>query len=473
MKVGGQILWNVTPICETSQIYYLMGRRLVKDVFGQPFYGPIIPFGSLVEYHLRTAKDHSIIHQFGKKVLPGLFLGYALYAGRHLEGWRTDRRPWGVGNDGRIRNLLKKTQCERWYFPKKKENLFFQSQMDEWKPLEEIRNWEHPPWYGIDQFKEKVILENQKGLFHNFKTHFRMPAKLWLIFFFGPRQETSKTAITLNQESNITRRERNYSLFHWKYMDVFRTTHTNLDVKQEKRIDDYWNIDGSRDLSDLWTGFTQFTLLDEKVPDGHMWSGERWTRKQLTFQTRSLMARNLGENGKQCQAQGEAKVVQWKSFILKTHENCEGFISLTLRTRNSKKPSRTLVRSWKHQWLLLCPAKLWKRIEGVVDPTKLKQNVRVFWKLMNPQECVWQIRCRSIIKTILQEKERVHNSTTIWIHKFILMPQAIKIPAAKAAVDKEWEKLDKISTWNLTKVRSKKEVIDEALCRALQFILHH
>ena len=30
-----------------------------------------------------------------------------------------------------------------------------------------------------------------------------------------------------------------------KYMDVTRTTHTNLDVKQEKRIDDYWNFDGS------------------------------------------------------------------------------------------------------------------------------------------------------------------------------------------------------------------------------------
>ena len=29
-----------------------------------------------------------------------------------------------------------------------------------------------------------------------------------------------------------------------KYIDVSRTTHTNLDVKQEKRIDDYWNIDG-------------------------------------------------------------------------------------------------------------------------------------------------------------------------------------------------------------------------------------
>ena len=42
------------------------------------------------------------------------------------------------------------------------------------------------------------------------------------------------------------------------------------------------------------------------------------------------------------------------------------------------------------------------------------------------------------------------------------MPQAMKRLAAKAAVDKEWEKLKKISAWNLTKVRSKKEVIDEA-----------
>ena len=38
----------------------------------------------------------------------------------------------------------------------------------------------------------------------------------------------------------------------------------------------------SRDLSDPWTGFTQFTPLEEKAPDGHMWSGERLTRKQLT-----------------------------------------------------------------------------------------------------------------------------------------------------------------------------------------------
>ena len=58
----------------------------MKDVLGNHFKGPIIPFGSLVEYHTITARDQSRIHQFGKRVLPGLFLGYALYAGRILKG---------------------------------------------------------------------------------------------------------------------------------------------------------------------------------------------------------------------------------------------------------------------------------------------------------------------------------------------------------------------------------------------------
>ena len=86
-----------------------------------------------------------------------------------------------------------------------------------------------------------------------------------------------------------------------KYIDVTRTTHTNLDVKLEKRIDDYWNIDGSRDLSDPWTGFTQFTLLDEKAPDGYTWSGGRLTRKQLTSRPDHLwpeLWKSMGKNAK-------------------------------------------------------------------------------------------------------------------------------------------------------------------------------
>ena len=50
---------------------------------------------------------------------------------------------------------------------------------------------------------------------------------------------------------------------------------------QERRIDDYWNIDGSRDVSDSWTGFTQFTL-SEKPLEGYIWSGWRLTERQAT-----------------------------------------------------------------------------------------------------------------------------------------------------------------------------------------------
>ena len=72
-------LRNVTDLLSDGKTPY--ERR-----FWQPFKRPIIPFGSLVEYHPITPKDQSRIHQFGKKVLPGLFLGYALYAGGIWKG---------------------------------------------------------------------------------------------------------------------------------------------------------------------------------------------------------------------------------------------------------------------------------------------------------------------------------------------------------------------------------------------------
>ena len=51
-------LRNVTDLLSDGKTPY--ERR-----FGQPFKGPIIPFGSLVEYSPVTAKDQSRIHQFG------------------------------------------------------------------------------------------------------------------------------------------------------------------------------------------------------------------------------------------------------------------------------------------------------------------------------------------------------------------------------------------------------------------------
>ena len=44
----------------------------------------------------------------------------------------------------------------------------------------------------------------------------------------------------------------------------------------------------------------------------------------------------------------------------------------------------------------------------------------------------------------------------------------MKIPAAKAAVDKESEKLEKIPAWDITKVRNKSEVIDKVRTKGMK-----
>ena len=60
--------------------------------------------------------------------------------------------------------------------------------------------------------------------------------------------------------------------------------------------------------------------------------------------------------------------------------------------------------------------------------------------------------------------ERRLNSLTHYnlVHKPIPIPQAMKISDAKAAVDKEWEKLEKMPAWQVTKVKSKTDVIQKA-----------
>ena len=48
--------------------------------FGEPCKGAVIPFGAMVECCLISSRDQSRLHQCGKKVLPGIFLGYELIA---------------------------------------------------------------------------------------------------------------------------------------------------------------------------------------------------------------------------------------------------------------------------------------------------------------------------------------------------------------------------------------------------------
>ena len=133
MKIGGQILWNVTPICETSQIYYMMGKRPMKDVLGN---------------HLKDRLFH-LVHWLSITVSLRKTSQESINLERksHLD-CSSDTlctRGWTWKGDVLIADLeelenqgpeiySKRLNAKEVIFPNK-ENLFFQSQMDESKPL--------------------------------------------------------------------------------------------------------------------------------------------------------------------------------------------------------------------------------------------------------------------------------------------------------------------------------------------------
>ena len=247
-----------------------------------------------------------------------------------------------------------------------------------------------------------------------------------------------------------------------KYIDVSRTTHTNLNVKQEKRIDDYWNVDGSRDLSDPCTGFSQFILLEEKPPDGYMWSGERLTRKQLTSRPDHLWPELWDKMGKNAKLNEKQK---WshEQLHLDNARKLRGIYFIDLEDKEFKE---TIKHARKKLETSVAPAMPCKIIRsnkncGSGAPNNIKIKLAC---ILEASEST-RLRVGESLPTYHEDHiaGKGYNSLQHYnlVHKFIPMPHAMKIPAAKA-VDKEWVKLEKISAWNLTKVRSKKEVIDEA-----------
>ena len=244
-----------------------------------------------------------------------------------------------------------------------------------------------------------------------------------------------------------------------KYIDVTRTTHTNLDVKLEKRIDDYWNIDGSRDLSDPWTGFTQFTLLDEKAPDGYTWSGGRLTRKQLTSRPDHLwpeLWKSMGKNAKLKEKQKWAE----EKIHLDNARKLRGIYFVDPEEKEYKETIKNARKKLETSVAPAMPCKIMKNCgSGGSDKNKtklaciLEANESTRMRMGNSEPHNHEDHIAGKGENSLQHYNLVH--------KFIPLPQAMKIPAAKAAVDKEWEKLETISAWNLTKVKSKKQVIDK------------
>ena len=314
------------------------GKTTYERRFGEPFTGPIIPFGSLVEYYPVCAKDQSRIHQFGKKVLPGLFLGYALHA------WWIWKGDIMVADIEELETMdaseiyFKRLNAKEVIFPQENGKFIFpvaDGRMKFVGGVQELRTStliRYHPIRGEDQgdfvgesegsppplrqdslreadearndfwsisgniippsrWTQSQTLLAERGIIpYSTEIHWRLQKLLIQTWMLSKNAVSMVTGTSMGQEiclilGQVSLRsllsEESFPV-PLKYIDVSRTTHTNLDALQERRIDDYWNIDESRDLSDSWTGFTESTLLSEKPPEGYMWSMWRLTERQAT-----------------------------------------------------------------------------------------------------------------------------------------------------------------------------------------------
>ena len=215
------------------------GKTLYERRLGEPFKGPLIPFGPMVEYHHISSKDQSRLHQFGN-------LDYSLY--KHcvreefgkVTFWSQTLRSWKMWTrqrlnakevitpkkgeqsifpiadgtvklSGRDQGIRKSTSTR--YQPVRSEELSgdLQGSSDKSQPTDEMTD-------DAEASNDFWSIEGNTICRHQVEPRVQLSV---------PKEETFPTPTEI----------------HWRDQDYTRTT---LDLLQESPTDDSWNVDVDR-----------------------------------------------------------------------------------------------------------------------------------------------------------------------------------------------------------------------------------
>ena len=333
--------------------------------------------------------------------------------------------------------------------------------MDESNFPEEIRNWEHPPWSGITQIQgesQKDFQGESKGSlpppqdslldageaindFWSISENFNIPPSRW----------------TQSQTLLAERRIIPYSTqIHWRLQNYAyefgcqaRATHRwLLEYRWIKRWF-LWFVDRFHLVYSKWETSRRIYVVRERLtkrqltssPD-HLWP-ELWRgmSKNAMLREKYKWAIEKPKLDNARRFRGiyfiDPEAMEFKEIIQNARRKLETAMPCKTCKKNKHGETRSKTNDFRCKFACILEASESTRMRMEESPPNYHED-HIAGKGDNSLQ-----HCNLL-------------------HKLIPMLQAMKIPAAKAAVDKEWEKFEKISAWNLTKVRSKKEVIDEA-----------
>ena len=392
----------------------------------------------MVEYHPVSAKDQSRLHQFGTKVLPGFFFFSAMYWMREESGketlWSQTLKNWRRWtSELHARRLNAKEVLT----PQRSGNFIFLVADGTVKTFGGDSVWEHPPQPGSDRNEaknKKFFKEIQmNGMLHPItkKTQNRDDDEearndFWTITgeFICRHHVVRRVKLYVPQEETFP--------IPMKYTDIARTTCTSLDVMSEKQIEDYRNENAEWELSCM-DRFHKICSIERKAT---------WriymVREETYKETKKLLVlTKCGQIcGNVCLMQQRRKQTQDGLLRNPKFDNARQLSGIFFIEPNDEELKLTMKaarRKLEVPMLAALPCKI---------PIKSSGETH---------------RIIGIKITSLQK------GWILWLTTVLFpMLQAFKIPDAKAAVEKKCEKLKKIPAWQLTKVRNKKEVIDEA-----------
>ena len=241
------IRWNAFAICEKFKTSWQMGKLHMKDCLENHSKGQFFVWSNGVECHPISAREQSILHQFGKTILPGIFLRYALIAldfGKEML-WLRIWKTWKSWTHQKF-ILEESTRKKNWYH-KRKKNSYSQLQMAQQNCQEDTTNSENPHFGGNNLQGAKTSVKNFEA---NQKVLNRQNQKMTLkpVPTSGRFKVTSSHVITWNPRVQLYLPKGKTFPVPLKYIDVTRSTHTNLGVMKEKCIDDCRNVDSNRNL---------------------------------------------------------------------------------------------------------------------------------------------------------------------------------------------------------------------------------
>ena len=187
----------------------------------------------------------------------------------------------------------------------------------------------------------------------------------------------------------------------------------------------------------------------KKAPDGYMWSGERLTRKQLTSRPDHLWPELWKSMGKHAKLKEKQKWSEEK-LHLENARKLRGIYFIDPEDTEFKETIKNARKKLETSVAPAMPCKIAKNC-GSGASNKIKTGIAC---ILEADEST-RMRMGESLPNHHEDHiaGKGENSLQHYnlVHKFIPMPQAMKIPAAKAAVDKEWEKLEKIFSVELDK----------------------